>query len=924
MKHNYLKFTLLAALVMMTVRVSAAGLDADAARSRAASFLKSHFQDRLSGAADVDLRLAHAEPSSLKPSEVDYYVFNTSDGNAFIIVSGEDRVKPILGYGNGALEVERLPSNVRWWLDEYKRQIEWLRAQPEESLVAAAQPKDAPDDDFTVEPLLTCHWDQDWPYDELCPVYENELCLTGCVATAMAQIMYYWKYPDELPALMGYLSPTLHVPYEELPPVVLDWDNMLDRYVSGSYTNTQSLAVATLMRYCAQACITDCSPSGSGSSICDMMIALKQFGYCGSARFMFRDQFSSEEWREMVNSDLKAQRPVSYAGSDGYGGHAFVIDGYSDGLYHVNWGWGGNYDGFFELDLLEYYPGYAFEYNHRMIYQLYPDDGNVSDMPPTFDFEVDGIYYKKTGDEAMVSCRDESYASYQGDVEIPREVTFEGVTYPVTAVDSMAFMGSVDLTSVKMPFIQQIGMSAFLHCTNLREVTLGKSLKTAKIYAFDSSISLERVNIEDVSAWVSVDFYNYPSNPVYYAKHLYCNGQELTDVVINGDVEAIKNYAFTYCEGLKSVTIGEGVTSIGSGAFESCTNLEKVTIPDGMRQVGYCAFYECHNLSDLEFKGSVGRIDDYAFDDCGIQGDLHFPSKVDTIGCAAFANCDGIEKLIVHDLGYMDNYAFAACHGLKSVAFEGQVGRIGFKVFDESPSISRLEVPDLKIWLGIEFDNANCNPLQQVRHLYVGDEELNHVVVPPGVDQVHDYAFVGCECISSAVIGNDVTAIGDQAFYRCTNLAKVSLGDGVKKIGKQAFGTCTSLKHVSLGRGVDSIGSKAFNASMVITDIVCRGATPPVMEDKACFSQTIYKNALLRVPYGSLEAYKNADFWSQFVKINEMGDVNGDGEVNISDVSAIIDIQLSSANDIAADVNADGEVNITDINAVIDIILSGN
>jgi hypothetical protein len=95
------------------------------------------------------------------------------------------------------------------------------------------------------------------------------------------------------------------------------------------------------------------------------------------------------------------------------------------------------------------------------------------------------------------------------------------------------------------------------------------------------------------------------------------------------------------------------------------------------------------------------------------------------------------------------------------------------------------------------------------------------------------------------------------------------------------------------------------------------------MEDKACFSQTVYKNTLLRVPYGSLEAYKKADFWSQFVKIKEMGDVNGDGEVNISDVSAIIDILLKGDIDYAGDVNCDDEVNISDINAIIDIILTG-
>ena len=900
MRNLSLRITLLVTLALMAMRVGAASVDVDAARSRAESFLQSHRHGQLS-APNATLSLAHAEPSAKEPSEADYFVFNTSDGSAFIIVSGEDRVKPILGYGNGTLVAERLPCNVRWWLDEYKRQIEWLRAQPEETLVAAAQPKDTPAEDFTVEPMLTCKWGQDRPYNLLCAEYKGELCATGCVATAMAEVMHYWKYPEELPYVPAYTSSTFHIHHEALPGARLDWDNMLDSY-SGGYTDEQAIAVATLMRYCSQACLMDCSPEGSGSCDVEQLLAFKRFGYSASSRYLERDDYTSDTWRAMVNSELQAGHPIPYSGSiESGGGHAFVIDGCRDGLYHVNWGWNGYYDGYFELDILKPYNNYDFSYDQGMNYNICPNDVNAGPVASDCNLEVDGIYYRIDGEEAVVTSRDFSLNSYSGEVVIPETVVYEGRTCRVTTIGKGAFAGCEGLTTVKMSYIEHIDNYAFVGCPNLTSLTFGRHFKSMERWAFYGLDALEKIEVEDLNAWASINFPDYYYNPLYYCFHMYHIGVEVTDLVHGDDVPSVGDYAFICCDGLKSVTIEDGVKSIGSLSFSSCTNIENVSIADGVELIGYGAFCYDFNLTDVDFKGKVGKIGNYAFYYTGIKGDLILPVSIDTIGCAAFENNTDLQRVI----------------------FPGKVNYIMTNAFHDCSGLQRVDVADLKIWLGIKFDKSSSNPLQQAHHLYVGDEELTHLVVPPGVDRIHDYAFVGCEDISSAVIGNDVTAIGDQAFYKCKNLARVSLNDGVKKIGKQAFSTCTSLKHVKLGRGVDSIGSKAFNASMVIADIVCRSATPPVIEDKACFSQTIYKNAVLKVPHGSLEAYKKADFWSKFEKIYEAGDVNRDGEVNISDVSAIIDILLKGDIDDAGDVNWDDEVNISDINAVIDLILSG-
>ena len=199
---------MLAATALVGIEANAAPVEADAALNVAQGFMATQSGGRLMANGST-LRLAHAEPSSQNAGEVDYYVFNTSDDGAYVIVAGEDRVKPILGYGNGSLDVEHLPCNLRWWLDGYKRQIEWLREHPE--LQAVDGPRRSPAEGQTIEPMVTCHWSQEEPYDWECAVYGGEYCLTGCVATALAQVMYYWKFPDVLPELPGYTSETLQI-----------------------------------------------------------------------------------------------------------------------------------------------------------------------------------------------------------------------------------------------------------------------------------------------------------------------------------------------------------------------------------------------------------------------------------------------------------------------------------------------------------------------------------------------------------------------------------------------------------------------------------------------------------------------------------------------------------------------------------------
>ena len=410
---------------------------------------------------------------------------------------------------------------------------------------------------------------------------------------------------------------------------------------------------------------------------------------------------------------------------------------------------------------------------------------------------------------------------------------------------------------------------------------------------------------------------------MYLAQHIYCNGEELTHLVIGGEVQQVKQFTFGCVKAIKSVTFEDGVKTIGDCAFYECPNLERVTLPDGLRHVGYRAFYNCPNLNDLQMIGSVGTFSEYAFFGSPLQGTLTFPAHVDTISYAAFCYCD-FDQLVFHDVDKIVDYAFYFSPNLEQLSFQGVVKSIGSGVFDECPAIKRVEAKDVQSWCQMEFDDATANPLSITHQLHIDGNVVKHLDVPAGVSAIHDYAFVYCDSLTSVTVG--AGSIGKSAFYKCANIEEVTLGDSVANVGQQAFYGCTAMARLTLGRGLQSLGTRAFSQGNAIRNITCRALVPPVIEDKNCFPSTVYKKALLTVPYIAMQAYKSADVWKTFVNMDGaglgVGDVNGDGEVNIADINAVIDAILSGNRRASCDVNGDGEVTIADITTIIEVILN--
>ena len=295
--------------------------------------------------------IRRAPMADVRGEEAPFYVFNLGGNGGFVIASGDDRAFPILAYSDkGRLETDSLPENVSYWLNFYKAQIKALKS----SEYASPRPRRAPS--TVVQPLLTSRWNQGPPYYLACPIHSSgQRCLTGCVATAMAQVMYYHsknsthQVMEDIP---GYDDPRqIMEPMEYVPKgAVIDWDNMIDDYV-GNYSEEQAMAVANLMLYCGISVKMMYGVDGSGASTGIVPeVLIKYFDYDDDATYEDRQLYTDTQWENKIYDELAKGHPILYSGDNKNEGHAFVIDGCdAEGLVHVNWGWGGDEDGYFAL-----------------------------------------------------------------------------------------------------------------------------------------------------------------------------------------------------------------------------------------------------------------------------------------------------------------------------------------------------------------------------------------------------------------------------------------------------------------------------------------------------------------------------------------------------------------------------------------------
>lgn len=489
-----------------------------------------------------------------------YYVFNRGEQEGFVIIAGDDRsAESVLGYcDSGVFDYDQMPPNMLEWLDGYAQQLEAMQKEPD-SPEAAARSVHRITTHPAVAQLMSSQWSQGAPYNDECPMYFNlGRSVTGCVATAYAQILYYHRekmVTETQAAMPAYKTSTSHPTLGQLSvdgiPAgsPIDWDGMQDTYGGGSSARAKK-AVAQLMHYCGVGVKMDYTNSASGAQSYDVYTSLKTyFGFGSNLRYVDYSTVTSDDtWDELAYAELAAGRPFYISGANAEGGHAFVCDGYNgDRKYHINWGWGGTSDGFYYLSNLtpgqQGIGGSSDGYNayRQCIMGIEPEnyaekamkfsDTNARKLC-TAAFDQDGDGSLSYGEAAAVT----SLGTVLKGSTIK---SFNELHYftSLTSIDDDAFSGCTQLASVQMPkHIKHIGDRAFKDCEKLQTLILPDALREL--------------------------------------------GSE----------------AFAGCKALKSLDLPQGLRTVADGTFDGCTALTEMALPTSVTRVGSRAFAGCTAL----------------------------------------------------------------------------------------------------------------------------------------------------------------------------------------------------------------------------------------------------------------------------------------------------------------------------------------
>ena len=545
------------------------------------------------------------------------------------------------------------------------------------------------------------------------------------------------------------------------------------------------------------------------------------------------------------------------------------------------------------------------------------------------DFEVDGIFYKKTSDKAVaVTYKGYSYDSYSGeyagDVVIPSSVDYNGVTYSVTSIGDDAFSGCYSLISIEIPnSVTSIGDDAFPGCYSLTRVEIGNSVTSIGNEAFYNCSSLTSIEI--------------PNSVTSIGERAFAWCSSLTSIVIGNSVTSIGDSAFECCESLTSIEIPNSVTSIGDSAFDGCESLTSIEIPNSVTSIGSYAFRSCESLTSIEIPNSVTSIGYAAFSYCKSLTSIEIPNSVTSIGNDAFSYCKSLTSIVV-DAGnsifdsrndcnaIIETASNTLIAGCKNTIIPNSVTSIGEGAFQSCSSLTSIKIPNSVTSIGNDAF-YDCSSLTEITchattpptiDYYTFNSYSAELYVPIGCKAAYESAnywykfsniielepeleegmafeyggltykvtvkgkelaviasesgeYSGAVVIPLSVDYNDgityrVTSIGNEAFLSCSSLTSIEIPNSVTSIGRSAFYDCDSLTSVVIGDGVTSIGDRAFESCTSLTEITCHATTPPTIKSNTFNSYS----AKLYVPAGCISAYQSANYWKNFSNIIEI------------------------------------------------------
>jgi len=633
-----------------------------------------------------------------------YYIFNAENRDGFVIVAGDNRMKDILGYSEkGSFDQENIPDNLKWLLDYYAQSAKNLSGE-KNGVTSSSSTKPE------LQPLVTTTWDQGAPYNAHCPEVNGQLPPTGCVATAMAQVINYFQWPiNEVRSVADYTTKTYQTYVPALPARKIGWYNMSDD------------EIAWLMRYCGQAVQMDYMPSASGALSVDIAGALiSTFNFSKTTSFVDRSAYTDDEWEELMYNEISVGHPVIYNGDPGDkdSGHSFILHGYKDGMFYVNWGWSGQCDGYFSITNLSPNENQHFTENQSAIIAIQPASNN--DDSSITEGEERTVHLDKAGTLSSLIYEDRNKIktlTISGDLNGSDLALIHEM-----ASSESGQLATLDLSDARIvkggdPYYmhyttkdQVVGSYLFFRCFNLQSVILPNSVTTIENSAFEGS-SLRTItipkNITNIGTgvfsgcWYLALLEVEEGNPTYYSEP--------------GSNVVIERSTHRLIAGCPNSVIPEGVTTIASYAFS--VTLNAINLPE-----------------------SLTTIEDAAFVGAQLKH-LHIPKNVQKIGANAF-DVDGVQGITVDE---------------------------GNTTYDSrNNSNCLIETATNKVLLGC-LGSQIPEGIESIGNMAFQHCNIQIVSLPQSLKVIGDYAFEGAY-LRYLEIPSSVTSIGRNAFFGLSNL----------------------------------------------------------------------------------------------------------------------------------------------------------
>ena len=848
-------------LALITTSGLAKPVTLEKAREKASVFLTSNNIELANNHSN-----SHARRAKQHDNQPSYYIFNATDRQGFVVVSGEDATCEILAYSEKGHFGDKMPEGLLALLDNYDRQIHAVRGGQAKAAPAKARRHD------TISPIISSQWDQGWAtkegdaYNMLCPTIDDKHCVTGCVATAMAQVMHYYQWPKEVTMpIPGYESGNIGK-LDTIPPTTFNWLLMPDIY-DGDETMEEKSEVAKLMLYCGISALTKYDLKLSEALGSDATRALKDyFGYSSKIRYIKRADYDDDRWEETIYHELACSRPVIYFGFSSNGGHCFICDGYStDDFYHINWGWGGEYDGFFKLSILT------------------PEAPSISGILPE---DVEEGY--SMNQHAIIGI----IPAANSTAEI---IHFADSVVKTLCVNNWDNNGDGELDTYEAKMVLSLD-NVFYNAkdiTSFNELNHFKNLKTISAQAFEGCEKLESIKL--------------PNNVTNIGSQAFKGCAKLQAIFIPKLVAEIGEEVFGYCRMLSSITVDEeNKTFIGGNTYNAIINKDnnnlvagcnESKLPNSLQAIGPGAFSGCDRISVLPLPDDLISIGDRAFASCTSLTNITLPATIDFIGKEAFAGCKKLGCI------YVNNPEPATCgaDAFKDVHAMVYVPKATIERYLNASEWNKMRLVEVMDNDYIEFDDIAFTKYRG-GHIDMALRNIDDVVgfqfrltLPKGVHITCDSTGYP-DVKPSRRISNHT--------LRCT---------------RQDDGTYVFLlMSWTLEKVKDNEGTiLGFNVE--VDDTI----------KAASYTMTVSNVTISTIEQDIINSVHNAPI-EKVMKIRDydLGDVNGDKHINVTDVMIVVDYILNSLpNPMVVeygDLDQDSNIDVTDAMRIVQIILNSN